>query len=71
MNDQGYMDLPLLVLIISKRYSQTCLKGQKKWFCKTSDLLTQVNYSEKYTFRGLKGWSLNTGGFKDRFECIW
>ena len=26
--------------------------------------------SEKCTFGGLKGWSLSTGGLKDRFDCI-
>ena len=33
----------------------------------------QVNYSEKCTLKGLKGWSLNTGGLKDRFDrtCMW
>ena len=29
----------------------------------------QVNYSEKCAFVGLKGWSLNTGGLKGRFDC--
>ena len=28
-----------------------------------------MNYIEKCTFGGLKGWSLNTGGLKDRFDC--
>ena len=37
---------------------------------KTGGLLTQVHYSEKCTFGGLKGLSLNTGGLKDKFECI-
>ena len=36
---------------------------------KKCGLLTQVNYSEKCTFEGLKGRSLNTGGLKDRFNC--
>ena len=31
----------------------------------TGDLLTQVNYNEKCTFRCLQGWSL-----KNRFDCI-
>ena len=29
----------------------------------------QLNYSEKCTFGGLKGQSLNTGGL-DRFDCV-
>ena len=49
-------------------YSQTCLKrplkGQKK-----SGLLTQVNYSDKCTFGGLKGQFLSAGGLKDKFDC--
>ena len=49
-------------------YSQACrkrpLKGPKK-----CGLLTQVNYSAKWTFGGLKGQSPNTGGLKDRFNC--
>ena len=32
--------------------------------------LTQVNYSEKCAFEELKGQSLNTGGRKDRIDCI-
>ena len=38
---------------------------------KTGGLLTQVHYSEKCAFGGLKGWSLNTGGLKDRLDCIY
>ena len=36
---------------------------------KTGGLLTQVHYSEKRTFGDLKGRSLHTGGFKERFDC--
>ena len=32
------------------------------WSLKTAGILPQVNYSGKCTLRGLKGWSLNTGG---------
>ena len=46
-----------------------CSRDKKMWSLKTDGLLTQVNYSEKWTFGGLKGWSLNTGGLKDRFDC--
>ena len=35
---------------------------------KKSGFLTQMNYSEKNGLGDLKGWSLNTGGFKDRFD---
>ena len=54
------------------------------WSLKTIGLLAQVSYSEKCTFLwgggvvvggggvgGLKGWSLNTGGHKDRFHLIY
>ena len=37
----------------------------------TGGLLTQVNYSENHTFGTLQMQSLNTGGLKDRFDCIW
>ena len=50
-------------------YSQTCLKRPLKGPKKCGNL-TQVNYSEKCAFRGLKERSLNTGGLKDRFDCI-
>ena len=33
----------------------------KKWSYKTDGLLSQAHYSEKCTFGGMKGWSLNTG----------
>ena len=33
-------------------------------------LLTQVNYSERCTFGGLQGWSLNTGDLKNMFDYI-
>ena len=45
------------------------------WSLKTGGLLTQMSYSEKYPFGGSevvvsqRRWSLNTGGFKDRFDC--
>ena len=46
-------------------YSQTCQEtsqgSDKMWSHKTGGLLTQLIYSEKYTFGGLKGQSLNTG----------
>ena len=29
-----------------------------------------MSYSEKWPFWGLKGWSLNTGGLKDRFQVV-
>ena len=32
--------------------------------------LRWVNYRENYTFRGLKGQSLNTGDVKDSLDCI-
>ena len=56
-------------------YWQTCLKRPlkgliKKWPLKTGSLLTQVNYSEKCIYRGLKGQSLNTGGLNGRFHCV-
>ena len=35
---------------------------------KKCGFLTQMNYSEKYGLGDLKGWSLNTGGLKDRFD---
>ena len=31
--------------------------------------LRPVSYVEKCTLGGLQGWSLNTGGLKDRFDC--
>ena len=40
------------------------------WSLKAGCLLTQMNYRENCTFGGLKGFFLNTGGVKDRFECI-
>ena len=49
-------------------YSQTCLMKPLKE-PKKLGLLTQVDYSEKCTLEGMKGWSLNTGGLKDRFDC--
>ena len=46
-------------------------------YLKAGGGLTQVNFREKCTFGGLKGWSLNTvmimslntGGVKDRLCC--
>ena len=35
---------------------------ENMWSLKTGGLLTQVNYSDKYAFGGLKGNSLNTVG---------
>ena len=68
-----------MICSISERlYSKTCLKrllnGLKKmlffyFLFRTGGLLMQVNYSEKCAFVGLKGWSLNTGGVKGRFDC--
>ena len=40
------------------------------WSFNTGGLLRQVNYSENCTLGTLKGWSLNTGGLRDKFDCI-
>ena len=40
------------------------------WSLKTGGLLPQVIYCAKYTFGSLKGWSFNTGGLKNRFDCM-
>ena len=44
--------------------------GLPAWGFKTGGLLTQGNYRETCTLGGWKGRSLNTGGLKDRFDCI-
>ena len=38
---------------------------------KTGGILTQVHYREKCTFVGPERAVSNTGGLKDRFDCIW
>ena len=58
------------VLMYSQTLLNRSLKGPKMWSHKTGGLLTQVNYSEKCIFEGLKGRSLYTGDLKDRFDCI-
>ena len=54
-----------LIWIYSQTFLKRLLKGPKK-----CGFLTQVNYRENCAFVGLKGWSLNTGGFKDRFDYL-
>ena len=45
------------------QYSKTCLKRPLKTL-KQCGRLTQVNYGENFTFGGLKGRSLHTGGLE-------
>ena len=40
------------------------------WYLTTSGLSTQVYYRERCTLGDLKGQSFNTGGLKDRLNCI-
>ena len=47
---------------------QTRSNRSRGW--KKCGLLRQVDYGEKCAFGGLKRRSLNTGGLRDRFDCI-
>ena len=58
-----FINLPLLTLSTIKHVLRDC-KGPKEVLCYDSGLLTQVNYSDQYSYGGLKGWSLNTSSLK-------
>ena len=59
----------IIAHVQSNLWKETTQETEQLWSLKTRVLFKQVDYSKKYTFGSLQGWSLNTGGLKNRLGC--
>ena len=75
----GFLNMILLLHFAIALFSRSGGKRASKHYNLNTDLSLSLSLSlcvcvcikvYKYTFVGLQGWYLNTGCFKDRFNCI-